>query len=172
VLNQSDARPTHFQEILKSNGSWRVVVFPGDVRETRQKDRLNRLGERLARADSFLRRFTPANARYDAVIEILTVHAAPRSSVSIFDFPEVFRPYDATVGWDYWKIFVDDESYHEGHGQIYKHFGIEPNEGCAIIIRPDQYLSYIGQMDAYGELDRFFSGFMVPQTNTRTKLKS
>ncbi|KAK4898320.1 hypothetical protein LTR28_001625, partial [Elasticomyces elasticus] len=31
VLNQSDARPSHFQELLKSNGRWRVIIFPGDI---------------------------------------------------------------------------------------------------------------------------------------------
>src|ERR1700744_5148793 len=30
VLNQADARPWHFQERLKSNGTWRVVIFSGD----------------------------------------------------------------------------------------------------------------------------------------------
>lgn len=163
VLNQSDARPSHFQELLPSNGTWRVVIFPGDVREPRQKERLANLGQQLASAHSFLRRFTPSNARYDSVIELLAVHSADRQEVDIFDFPEVFRPHDEVDGWDYWKIFADNESYHEGFGKIYEYFGINPQEGCAMIIRPDQYLSYIGQMDAYDDMDRFFSAFMVPQ---------
>jgi phenol 2-monooxygenase len=163
VLNQADARPSHFQELLPSNGSWRVVIFPGDIREPRQKQRLAKIGSQLASPDSFLKRFTPADARYDSVIELLSVHAAPRKSVEFFDFPEVFRPYHEVDGWDYWKIFVDDESYHEGFGKIYEYLGIDPQEGCAMIIRPDQYVSYVGRMDAYDEMDRFFSAFMVPQ---------
>jgi phenol 2-monooxygenase len=170
VLNQSDAQPSHFQELLKSNGCWRVAIFPGDIGRARQKDRLNKLGEQLASVDSFLKRFTPTGARYDEVIEVLVVHAAPRSSVTVFDFPEVFRPHDEADGWDYWKIFVDDESYHEGHGQIYEYFGIDPAEGCSIIIRPDQYLSFVGPMDAYDEMDHFFSAFMVPQRNGESQL--
>lgn len=31
VLNQSDARPWHLQELLRSNGTWRVILFPGDI---------------------------------------------------------------------------------------------------------------------------------------------
>jgi phenol 2-monooxygenase len=167
VLNQSDARPSHFQELLKSNGRWRVAIFPGDIRNKRQKDRLDKFGQKVASTDSFLKRFTPTHARYDAIIELLVVHAAPRSSVTVFDFPEAFRPYDEMDGWDYWKIFVDDESYHEGHGELYENFGIDCEEGCSIIIRPDQYLSYVGPMDAYDEIDRFFSGFMVHQSNDK-----
>lgn len=163
VLNQSDARPSHFQELLKSNGRWRVVVFAGDIRNARQKDRLNKLGERLASADSFLKRFTPLHARYDSVIELLAVHSAPRVTTTVFDFPEVFRPHHDLDGWDYWKIFVDDESYHEGHGHLYENFSIDPQEGCAVVIRPDQYVSFVGRVDAYEDINRFFSAFMMPQ---------
>jgi len=31
VSNHSDARPWHFQERLKSDGRWRLVVFAGDI---------------------------------------------------------------------------------------------------------------------------------------------
>lgn len=162
VLNQSDARPSHLQELLRSNGRWRVIIFAGDVREPSQASRLKTLGERLARPQSFVKRFTPASSRYDDVFELLLIHKAPRRDVSVFDFPEAFRPYDQVDGWDYWKIFVDDQSYHEGHGQIYEHLQID-DSGCAVVLRPDQHVSYVGPMDAYDDLDKFFAGFMIPQ---------
>ncbi|KAK5947616.1 hypothetical protein PMZ80_001769 [Knufia obscura] len=166
VLNQADARPWHFQELLKSNGTWRVVVFAGDIRDAAQKRRLDRLGEKLGGEDSFLRLCTPSGARYDSVIELLSCHSAPRQETTIFDFPEVFRPWDENDGWDYWKVHVDDQSYHEGHGQAYKNYGINPTRGCSVILRPDQYISWIGEMDDYKSMDSFFRGFMVDQ---RTK---
>ncbi|KAL4961141.1 putative FAD monooxygenase [Aspergillus stella-maris] len=163
VLNQADGRPWHLQQRLPSDGRWRVVVFAGDVTKQAQKDKLEVLGAALGSKESFLQRFTPAEARYDAVIEVLTVHAAPRKQLGIFDFPEVFRPYDDIEGWDYDKIFVDDVSYHEGHGRLYETWGIDPNKGCLVILRPDQYVSYIGPLEDYDAVDRFFSGFMVAQ---------
>ncbi|KAG9966269.1 phenol 2-monooxygenase, partial [Aureobasidium melanogenum] len=172
VLNQSDARPYHFQELLKSTGAWRVVLFAGDVSNPEQMKRLHSLGERLQSSDSFLRRFTPAGARYDSVIEVLTVHAAQRTAVSVLDFPEVCRPFDPVDGWDYWKIFVDDESYHEGHGQMYLNYGINSSEGCAVILRPDQYISYVGPLDAYENMNGFFSAFMISQDATKHVLKA
>ena len=164
VLNQSDARPSHFQELLKSKGTWRVVIFPGDLSNSRQEQRLAEVGEALGAPDSFLRRYTPSDARYDSVIELLGVHHGRRQQTTIFDFPEAFRQYDDQDGWDYWKIFVDDQSYHEGHGQIYENYGIDPEEGCAVIIRPDQYVSYVGPMDDYDAMNKFFSAFMIPQS--------
>ncbi|BCS26562.1 putative FAD monooxygenase [Aspergillus puulaauensis] len=163
VLSQADARPWHIQERLPSNGRWRVMVFAGDVTKQPQKEKIERLGAALGSKGSFLQCYKPAGARYDSVIEVLTVHAGPRDAVDIFDFPEVFRPYDEIEGWDYEKIFVDDLSYHEGHGQLYETFGIDPDKGCLVVLRPDQYVSYVGPLEDYDAVDRFFSGFMIAQ---------
>jgi phenol 2-monooxygenase len=159
VLNQSDARPWHLQELLPSNGRWRVILFPGDISTPEQRKKLDALGAAIDDKTSFLRRFTPAGSRYDAIFEILTVHNAKREATTIFDFPEVMRPYDEIDGWDYNKIYVDAESYHEGHGKIYETFGIS-SEGVAVILRPDQYVSYVGPMEDVDALSRFFANFM------------
>jgi phenol 2-monooxygenase (NADPH) len=172
VLNQADARPWHFQELLKSNGRWRLVVFAGNVKNESQKSRIDALGKKLGGEKSFLKRFTPASKRYDSVIEVLTVHSAPRQETTIFDFEPAFRPWDDSDGWDYWKIHVDDQSYHEGHGEAYKNYGIDPEKGCALILRPDQYVSWVGEVDDYEAMDNFFSGFMIeqPQSTTTEKI--
>jgi phenol 2-monooxygenase (NADPH) len=163
VLNQSDARPWHFQERLPSNGTWRVVLFPGDLTLADRRADLEAVGKQLAQPTSFLKRFTPKAGRYDSVIEVLTVHSGHREEFGIFDFPEVLRPFHEVDGWDYNKIFVDDQSYHEGHGEAYKNYGIDPATGAAIVIRPDQYVAYVGAVNDYTSLDRFFSGFMLEQ---------
>lgn len=160
VLAQSDARPWHFQELLPSNGRWRVVVFTGDISQPEQKKKLESVGQAINDKSSFYRRFTPPGARYDTVFEILAVHTASRKDTTIFDFPEVFRNYDEVEGWDYTKIYVDEESYHEGHGKIYEKFGIS-KEGCMVILRPDQYVSYVGAMEDVEAVNKFFSGFML-----------
>ncbi|KAK0941337.1 hypothetical protein LTR29_007181 [Friedmanniomyces endolithicus] len=164
VLSQADARPWHLQELLPSNGSWRVLFFTGDVIQPSQREKLAAIGRALNNDASFLRRFTPANpgGRCDAVFELLAVHSAPRHSVTIFDFPEVFREFTELDGYDYGKIFVDDVSYHEGFGDLYKTFGIAA-EGCAVILRPDQYISFVGPLDDVAALDTFFSDFMREQ---------
>lgn len=165
ILSQADARPWHLQEVLPSNGRWRLMVFPGDIRDIQQNFKLERLAEAIDKSDSFLHLHTPKGARYDEVFEILTVHNAPRKCTTIFDFPQVLRPYDDVDGWDYNKIFVDDDSYHEGFGRLYETFGIS-KQGCVIIIRPDQYVSYIGPLDDCTAINNFFGNFMVLQRKT------
>lgn len=56
------------------------------------------------------------------------------------------------------------QSYHEGHGEAYKNYGVQPETGCAVILRPDQYVSWVGEFDDYESMDNFFAGFMVEQT--------
>ena len=160
VLNQSDARPWHFQELLKSNGCWRVAIFAGNILADSHKKKIWNLGEKLAAQDSFIRKYTPAGKSISSVIEALAVHSAPRTQVDIFSFPPIFRPFSETSGFDYSKLFVDDQSYHEGHGHAYEEYGIDPQEGCAIILRPDQYVGWIGAVDDYEMMARYFAGFM------------
>ena len=155
-----DGRPWQFQELLPSNGRWRLVVFTGDIRQSEQRSKLEAVGSAIDDKNSFLRRFTPPTGPFDSVFELLAVHSAPRAEATIFDFPEVFRHYDEVDGWDYSKIHVDDMSYHEGHGKIYEKFEISP-QGCAVIIRPDQYVSYVGPMDDIDAVTSFFAGFMI-----------
>lgn len=160
VLNQADARPWHFQERLPSDGRWRVVVFAGDISQAQQMERVQTLGQKLASEKSFLRRFTPPGKKIDSVIEVLTIHSAPRAKTELFDLPDIFHPFDEREGWDYWKVYVDDVSYHEGHGEAYKNYGVNPQKGCLVVLRPDQYISWIGDLEDTADLDKFFSGFM------------
>lgn len=164
VLSQSDARPWHLQELLPANGRWRVLVFPGDVTKKDQQAKLAHIADVFGGSKSFIKRYTPKGARYDAAFEVLAIHNAKRTEVTIFDFPEVFRPYDESDGWDYDKIFVDDVSYHEGHGKIYEEFGIS-SHGCIVITRPDQYVSYVGSLDNPSAVNDFFANFMMDQTS-------
>lgn len=161
VLNQADARPWQFQEMLKSDGRWRIVVFAGDVSDAKQMERVAALGKALDGPESFIRRFTPAGKNIDSLIEILTIHSAKRAETEMHSFPDIFHPFDEQVGWDYWKVFVDDESYHEGYGDAYTNYGVGREEGCLVVLRPDQYVAWVGALEDVEAVDQYFSGFMI-----------
>lgn len=163
VLNQSDARPWHFGQFLKSDGRFRIIVLAGNLKDGKQWKRLQGFGESLAKPDSFLHRFTPSAKPVDSVIEILVIHSAPRKQVELLDLHEIFHPFDEKRGWDYEKVFVDDVSYHEGHGEAYKNFGVDKESGCVVIARPDQYVGWIGELEDVRDIDRYFSEVLIPQ---------
>lgn len=164
VLNQSDARPWHLQELLPANGTWRVLVFAGNLLDPVQSTRYKTLGESLSSGESFLSKYGTKSGRSDSVFEILTIHSAPRKSIELLSLPAVFHPYDEEYGWDYSKVFVDDMSHHEGHGHAYDNYGIDKERGCLVVLRPDQYVSWIGELEDLPELESFFATFMKAQS--------
>lgn len=161
VLNQAEARPVHLADLLKSTGQWRILVFAGNLQNASQAQRVLRLGETLAAPTSLLRTYTPPSARYDSVIELLTIHSGPREAMSILDLHDIYHPWDEQLGWDYWKVFVDDVSYHEGFDDAYWRYGIDREQGCLVVCRPDQHVGYIGALEDVGDLERYFEAILV-----------
>lgn len=163
VLNQSDARAQQFAHYLRSDGRFRVVLFAGNLTNREQWERVQKFGDEIARPDSFLGRFTPSNKPSDSVIEVLTIHSGPRIEIELLDLHAVFHPFDEKRGWDYEKVLVDDVSYHDGHGEAYRNYGVDRERGCVVIIRPDQYVAWIGELENVHDIDCYFSGFLIPQ---------
>ncbi|KAI0891088.1 putative phenol 2-monooxygenase [Annulohypoxylon nitens] len=162
VVNQSDARPWHFQQKLKSNGRFRVVLFAGNILNRDQHKRVEDFCQALDAPTSFYRTANPAGSSLDTVIEVLTIHSAKRTEAELLrDFPEVLHPFDPHTGWDYDKVFVDDSSYHEGFGDAYTNYGVDKERGCVVVARPDQHVGWIGELEDFDELQKYFEGCLV-----------
>ncbi|KAK4445493.1 phenol hydroxylase [Podospora aff. communis PSN243] len=162
VLNQACARPWHFQERLKADGRFRVVLFAGSILSPAQKERVDKFCAKLDAPTSFLHRATPPGKPIDSIVEVLTIHSAKRTETELLrDFPDILHPFDEHVGWDYNKVFVDDESYHEGYGDAYKNYGVDRERGCVVAVRPDQYVGWIGELEDFEELEGYFGGCLV-----------
>ena len=74
---------------------------------------------------------------------------------------------------DILKVFIDDESYNNGHGHAYDTLGIDPLAGAVIVVRPDQYVSFVTDMEDFDGLGNFFEGALkknVTDTAKHTKL--
>jgi hypothetical protein len=157
VLNQSDARPWEFQQKLRSDGRFRLIVFAGNVLDKEQQARLRVFCQRLTES-AFLAEHLHKN------IDILTCHASKRVDVELLrDFPDVLHPFDEKLGWDYDSVYVDDESYHEGYGDAYNGYGVSKESGCVVVARPDQYVGYVDSVDEEGfvGVEKYFKGVFV-----------
>ena len=162
VLNQACARPWHFQERLPADGRFRVVLFAGNILQAAQKARVDRFCSALTAKESFLHAVTPPDMGIDSIIEVLTIHSAKRIDTELLrDFPEILHPYDKHTGWDYNKVFVDDESYHEGFGNAYMNYGVDKERGCLVVVRPDQYVGWIGELEEFDQLQKYFEGCLL-----------
>jgi phenol 2-monooxygenase len=157
VLNQTDARAWQFQQKLKSDGRFRIIVFAGNVVNPEQSTRLQVFCEHLT-SSSLLAPHLIKD------IEVLTLHSAKRTEVELLrDFPDVLHPFDAKTGWDYDSVYVDDESFRDGYGDAYKGYGVDRETGCVVVTRPDQYVGHIDGLDDEGlkGVEDYFKGIFV-----------
>lgn len=171
VINHCDARSWHLGERIKSDGLFHIVLFAGDVSQPSQMDRVRCFAREMAeRADTIpLRRgrvlfesqHNASTQDRGGVVRLLTVHSAPRRCVEMHAFPPLLLPYDEELGYDYDCIFVDEESYYQGHGHAYDGYGIDRTRGCVVVMRPDQHVAWIGELEDVSGLEAYFRRFLV-----------
>ncbi|KAJ9474521.1 hypothetical protein PHBOTO_004988 [Pseudozyma hubeiensis] len=184
VVCHATALPYELADRIVSDGRWRVVYFCGDILEAGCKDEMQHFGDYLV--EQLLPMFTPKDQDPDSVVEVLTVSATPRAENEMQDYHEALRPSttrhhrataDGTynVSPDYHKIFVDDDTYHQGHGQAYEKYGVGKDRGTLVVIRPDGYVSLLIEARQHEQLGEFFGKVLQPPsehlTHQHTRLR-
>ncbi|TVY84497.1 FAD-dependent monooxygenase terD [Lachnellula suecica] len=160
VVRFCDAKALQFVNALKADGRWRIVVFTGDIRQETASKRLSQLGEYLFSDAGPIRQRVAPGADIDSFIEVILVLSGDRVKTEQELIPECFLP--VTGKWqmrDIHKTYVDDESYHSGHGHAYDFYGIDPEKGALAIVRPDQHVSMVLDINDHGKIGDFFDGF-------------
>lgn len=165
VLNQADAAPARIHELLKSDGRFRLLVFIGDIALDSQFKQFQTLAAGLPSPTSFLSLYrNPCIS--GSPVEILTVHATERARVELHNLPPVFRPWSEEFGWDYWKVYADDQDIHGDYGKAYETCGIDKKLGSLIVVRPDGYIGLIAELNDLDSVNEYFAGFMLPVERT------
>ncbi|KAH6642273.1 FAD binding domain-containing protein [Boeremia exigua] len=162
VVRFCDARPVQLQSACKSDGRWRVVVFAGDVvQNPASKDKMERLASTL---EETLKRFTPLGSHLDSVIEPLLILSTRFRDTEQLLIPDVFSPKTGKWGIkDLHKTYIDDEHYNAGHGQAYEKYGVDPEKGALVIVRPDQYVAKTLSLEDGAGVEEFFAGCLLEQ---------
>ncbi|KAI2631113.1 FAD binding domain-containing protein [Xylaria nigripes] len=178
VVAQSSAQTWQLQHKLPSDGRFRLVVFSGDISQPARQKLINGLGAWLSKdvlpryprialcAASDPHSGVKFRTEQDpSVIDVLLVHSAKRTDVDILrDLHEVYHPFDSKLGWDYDKIFTDDESYENSHGQAYKGYGVDREQGALVVVRPDGYVGLVTSVEekSWEEVGKWFEGVLRP----------
>ncbi|KAJ5453481.1 uncharacterized protein N7458_004437 [Penicillium daleae] len=164
VVRFCDSKPLQLMTALKSDGRWRIMAFVGDLAVAGNREKLNKLGEYLSSPDSPVHTYTPKSQDVDSLIETIVIGHGKRHDVELEQIPEVFYPVTGkNQTRDIHKIYYDDESHNKGHGHAYEYLGIDPKHGALIIVRPDQYVSAVVDINDYTQIGKFFAGFLKPQ---------
>ncbi|KAG9191326.1 phenol 2-monooxygenase [Alternaria panax] len=171
VIRFCDCKAVQLQSVLKSDGRWRVVVFAGDVNLAAHQQRLDQLAQAL---QSVVRQYTPATKHIDSVIEPIVVLSSRFKETEQERIPNYFWPKSGKWGIrDLHKTYVDDEHCNSGHGHAYQNYGVNPDVGAIVIVRPDQYVSKVTTLDDFDGIAKFFAGCLIEQapiSNASAKL--
>ena len=152
VIRLADAKPMHLGHVARADGAWRLYLL-GD----RDGSRLRALCAFLASPASPVVRFTPAGAEPDAVIDVRAVLQQGHRDVSVTGLPAALLPRKGRFGLvDYEKTFCPDPAV-----DVFDLRGIDREAGCAVVVRPDQYVAHVLPLDAHAELAEFFAGVLV-----------
>lgn len=163
VIRLADAKPVHLGHTVKADGRWRIFAFAAAEHPAAPSSRIRALCDFLAQSpQSPVRRFTPAGADIDAVIDVRAVFQQGHRELALEAVPAFLRPAKGRYGLvDYEKMFCPDLRAGQ---DIFASRGIDREGGAMVVVRPDQYVAHVLPLDAFTELSAFFDGFMLPQS--------
>ena len=157
VVRLADAKPVQLGHAARADGAWRLYAF-ADASGTL----LGALAAFLAESpNSPIRRFTPARADSDSVIDVRAVFQQGHRDLKVQDLPPILLPRKGSFGLvDYEKAYCPDL---KSGADIFDLRGIDRMRGAMVVVRPDQYVSNVLPLDALDELAAFFGQFLLDQ---------
>ncbi|MCK0769541.1 FAD-binding monooxygenase [Chromohalobacter canadensis] len=163
VVRLADAKPMHLGHVIEADGRWRLLAFAGAETPTAHDSSLSQLCEFLAKSPgSPIRRYTPTGADIDTVFDLRAVCQQGFRDLSLDNFPSFLWPRKGRYGLrDYEKVFCADL---KGGQDIFDIRGIDREQGCLVVVRPDQHVAQVLPLEAHDELAAFFANFMLDQS--------
>ena len=166
VVRLCDARPVRLGDAVKADGRWRIFIFADAQVPSASSSRVRSLCDFLGESPaSPVRRHTPAGADIDSVIDVRAVFQQGHRQLDLGAMPRLLLPAKGRYALqDYEKIFCADQA---AGADIFDMRGIDRQRGCAVVVRPDQYVAGVFPLDAFDELAAFFGGFMLDAASAR-----
>lgn len=155
VVRLADAKPVHLGHAARADGAWRIYAF-ADASGRRLRELAGFLAESQ---NSPIRRFTPAGADIDSVIDVRAVFQQGHRDLKVEELPSILLPRKGRFGLiDYEKAYSPDL---KNGPDIFDLRGIDREKGAIVVVRPDQYVSNVLPLDRHDELAAFFGGFLL-----------
>lgn len=167
VVRLADAKPIHLGHVARADGAWRVYIFADQNDPTGGHSRARELCAFLKSDASPIKRFTPADADPDSVIDVRAIFQQSHRDLAVDRMPSVLLPRKGKFGLiDYEKMFCPDPKA----GDIFDLRGVNRETGCIVVVRPDQYVSHVLPLDGHEALTNFFATFLIDANQDREGL--
>jgi phenol 2-monooxygenase len=158
VVRLSDAKPIHLGHVARADGAWRIYIFADENDPTSRNSRALALCEFLDSDASPIKRYTPAGADPDSVIDVRAIFQQHHRDLAVEKMPRVLLPRKGKFDLiDYEKMFCPDPAADD----IFGLREVNREAGCMIVVRPDQYVSHVLPLDGHGALADFFAGIFI-----------
>jgi 2-polyprenyl-6-methoxyphenol hydroxylase-like FAD-dependent oxidoreductase len=160
VTRIGDGKQLQLGASFLADGRWRLIAFAGTGDAGAPGSPTAKLCEFLSSSSqSPTKRFTTAGADVDSVIDVRAVFQQSHHTLALTALPELLFPPKGRYGLqDYEKAFCALDAAGQN---IYTLRGIDRQQGCLVIVRPDQYIAHILPLNAADALAAFFGGFML-----------
>ncbi|HTS24212.1 MAG TPA: FAD-binding monooxygenase [Casimicrobiaceae bacterium] len=161
VVRLADAKPVQLGHCARADAAWRIYAFADASTQ-----RLRALAGFLADSPSSpIRRFTPAGADPDSVIDLRAVFQQGHRELDLQALPAILLPRKGRFGLiDYEKAYAPDL---QSGPDIFDLRGIDRAGGAMVVVRPDQYVANVLPLQAHDELAAFFAGFLIDRRQGR-----
>ncbi|BAL77235.1 FAD-binding monooxygenase [Bradyrhizobium cosmicum] len=161
VIRLGDAKPVHLGHAGQADGRFRVYAFSPAEDPAAAGSAIRALCSFLSEArESPVRRYTPAGADIDSVIDMRAVFQQEHRELAVEAMPALLLPRKGRYGLlDYEKMFCPDLK--SGH-DVFAMRGIDRKAGCMVVVRPDQYVGHVLPLDDFAGLAAYFDGIMLP----------
>jgi phenol 2-monooxygenase len=158
VVRLADAKPVHLGHVARADGAWRVYIFADRNDPTGGNSRARELCGFLESDASPIKRFTPAGADPDSVIDVRAIFQQGHRDLAVDKMPSVLQPRKGKFGLiDYEKVFCPDPTADD----IFELRGVNRETGCTVVVRPDQYVSHVLPLHGHEALTDFFAGILI-----------
>lgn len=166
VIRLADAKPMQLGHAVEADARWRIFAFAGASDQGQAKGAIDALCQFLETSPtSPVRCHTPRGTDVDTIIDFRAVFQQSFRDLNYGAMPPLLRPHKGAHGLcDYEKVFCADL---KSGDDIFTMRGINRDQGCIVVVRPDQHVANVVPIDAYSEVSSFFAGFMIDQTPPR-----
>ena len=158
VVRLADAKPIHLGHVARADGAWRVYIFADRNDPTSRHSHFRELCEFLEAEASPIKRYTPAGADPDSLIDVRAIFQQGHRDLAVDKMPSILLPKKGKFGLiDYEKMFCVDPKA----GDIFDLRGVNRETGCMVVVRPDQYVSHVLPLHGHEALADFFGGILI-----------
>ena len=154
----ADGKPLQLGHVARADGAWRIYIFADQSDPAGASSHAWELCDFLASDASPVRRFTPARAEPDSVIDVRVIFQQSHHDLAVDKMPPFLLPRKGKFGLiDYEKMFCPDPNSDD----IFELRGVNRETGCMVVVRPDQYVSHILPLHGHEALANFFARILI-----------